>query len=270
MSATPWIPTPVWFLGWGVVGFYLERVQTAWAFALAILLVGLMLLVHGGLGREPSPVQARTYPLRALTLSDYAWVLGFTALLVTVTITSTITRAAMGTAVLPPEYERSLQESLGFRVIFAPVACELFFRGWLLARIRRPDGSNTWLAMLVSAVLFALVAGGLSLSGPLGTSAAASALGLTAAVLLVKTGSIWAPLLLHVLHNGALMLVAWSAQQRLSPLLGSERPVTLASAISAEAVAVLTWAVVLHSRWKRSGPPAREVGGRAKASAITL
>jgi membrane protease YdiL (CAAX protease family) len=270
MNATPWIPTPVCFLGWGGVGFYLGRLQTTWAFALAILLAGLMLLIHGGLGREPSPVQARTYPLRALTLSDCAWVLGFTALLVTVTIISTITRAAMGTTVSPAEYERSLQESLGLRVIFAPVACELFFRGWLLARIRRPDGSNTWLAMLVSALLFALVAGGLSLSGPLGTSAAASALGLTAAVLLVKTGSIWAPLLLHVLHNGALMLVAWSAQQRLPPILSGERPVTLATAILAEAVAVLAWAAALHSRWKRSSSPGLGVGGRAEASTITL
>ena len=270
MSLTS-ISTPVWVLIWIGAGLWLSRMPMAWSLLVATPLAGLVLLVHAGIGRRPSPEQARTYPLRRLVGADFLWVFGTAVLVVALTLTSTLSRATLGKPISAGEYARAYQAPLGLVLLFAPVACEMFFRGWLLGRLRRPDGLITWQAMLVSAFLFGLVARVLTLTGPLGTLPSAVALGLSAAVLLSRTGSILAPLLLHALHNGLLLFVAWYAQDRLVPLLGDRSPVSVGSAVAVEVIAVLAWALVLNRLWKRTAPTGagdRQSGSRAGFTSV--
>jgi membrane protease YdiL (CAAX protease family) len=254
MIALSSIPTPVWLVLWIGAGLCLTRMPPAWSLILGAPLAGLILLVHAGLARRPSPEQARTYPLRRLAGADYLWVFGTAVLVVALTLTSTLTRVTLGKPVPAGEYSRAYQTSLGLALLFGPVVCEMFFRGWLLGRLRRPDGLVTWKSMLVSAFLFGLVARFLSLTGPLGTLPSAIALGLSAAILVSRTGSLLAPMLLHALHNGSLMFVAWYAQGWLLPLLGDRSPVSVAFAVAMEVFAVLAWALVMNRLWNRAAP----------------
>ena len=89
-------------------------------------------------------------------------------------------------------------------VVLAPFAEELLFRGFFLGKMSARVGK--WLAVLVTALVF----GFMHLIAPtesgivLQWSAAADtfAMGLTAGILRVLTGSIWAGVILHSIKNG--------------------------------------------------------------------
>jgi membrane protease YdiL (CAAX protease family) len=79
-------------------------------------------------------------------------------------------------------------------VVAAPLAEELIFRGCLYGILRQIGGRL--LAIAVSSLLFALIHGHLpSLAGLMVLSVGLS-------LLYEKTGSLWAPILLHAAFNG--------------------------------------------------------------------
>ena len=88
-------------------------------------------------------------------------------------------------------------------VILAPLAEELLFRGYFLGRLG--DKIGKWFALIVTAVVFGLLhLPGFTDSGVvLQWSAAADTfvLGLTAGILRLLSGSIWAGVLLHAIKN---------------------------------------------------------------------
>ena len=89
-------------------------------------------------------------------------------------------------------------------VVIAPIAEELLFRGLFLGKLSERTGK--WLAVIVTALVF----GFMHLIAPTDTgivlqwSAAADtfAMGLTAGILQVLSGSIWAGVILHSIKNG--------------------------------------------------------------------
>lgn len=113
------------------------------------------------------------------------------------------------TLVAQPEQE-DLARDLGFDegvaaaiaagiaiVAVAPIAEEVFFRGFFFAGLGR--GMPIWAAALLSGVLFGAIhlqAGNLAIVPQL------SLLGVLLAWLYVRTGSLWPPILVHGLNNG--------------------------------------------------------------------
>lgn len=90
-------------------------------------------------------------------------------------------------------------------VIMAPLAEELLFRGYFLGRLS--ERINRWVAVVVVAVVFSLMhLLGADSNGHIVLQWAAAldimAFGLVAGVLRIKTGRIWAGVLLHALKNG--------------------------------------------------------------------
>lgn len=84
-------------------------------------------------------------------------------------------------------------------VVFAPVAEELLFRGYLLGKLRR------YMPAVVAGIVSALVFGAMHLPGSDGLQWAVAAdtfaLGLVLATLRLYTGAIWAGVLLHAIKN---------------------------------------------------------------------
>jgi ABC-2 type transport system permease protein len=78
-------------------------------------------------------------------------------------------------------------------VVAAPVVEEFLFRGILYRGLRRVCSAG-W-AVVLSALLFALV-------HPPGGAGAVFGMGLVAAVVLEKTGRLWAAMLVHGIYNG--------------------------------------------------------------------
>ena len=109
---------------------------------------------------------------------------------------------------LEPIHELIFQEHrpevLALTVVLAcvvgPVAEELFFRGVLYATIRRY--SSRWVAMLLSGALFSLVHTNLIGFLPI------MVLGCLLAYLYERTGSLIAPMTIHILHNTYLLSLA--------------------------------------------------------------
>jgi len=90
-------------------------------------------------------------------------------------------------------------------VLLAPVCEELFFRGYLVGALR-PYGQRS--AVLAAAAAFALIH---DLSPAL---AAHFALGCLLALMMVKTGSILAPMLIHASYNFTVLVLAFSGLER--------------------------------------------------------
>ena len=85
----------------------------------------------------------------------------------------------------------------GFLIIVAaPVSEEIFFRGFMFAGLRRA------MPMIVAALLSAIFWGALHLSaGNIGVAIQLSAFGAILALLYERTGTLWAPILAHVINN---------------------------------------------------------------------
>lgn len=79
-------------------------------------------------------------------------------------------------------------------VVIAPVAEEVLFRGYLLGKLRRqlPD----WLAAVITSVLFGIV------HFQWNVSLDVFALSLVLCTLRINSGSLWSPIMLHMLKNG--------------------------------------------------------------------
>lgn len=90
-------------------------------------------------------------------------------------------------------------------VLLAPVCEELFFRGYLVGALRQYSVRR---AVLISAAAFALVHA-VSAALP-----ARFALGCLLAVMMLRTGSILAPVLIHASYNFALLVLAFSGLER--------------------------------------------------------
>ena len=79
-------------------------------------------------------------------------------------------------------------------VVIAPVAEEVLFRGYLLGKLRKHI--PVWVAILVTSILFGLIHGAWNLAID------TFALSIILCVLRLTTGSLWAPILLHMMKNG--------------------------------------------------------------------
>lgn len=79
-------------------------------------------------------------------------------------------------------------------VIMAPVAEELLFRGFLFGKLKKYV--PIWLAIVITSLLFGLIHGQWDLAID------TFALSVILCVLRLSTGSIWAPILLHMTKNG--------------------------------------------------------------------
>lgn len=79
-------------------------------------------------------------------------------------------------------------------VVVAPVAEEVLFRGYLLQKIRKR--APLWIAILITSLLFAVV----HFAWNVGVDV--FVLSIALCVLRVATGSLWAPILLHMIKNG--------------------------------------------------------------------
>ncbi|MFC7338927.1 CPBP family intramembrane glutamic endopeptidase [Haloferula chungangensis] len=87
-------------------------------------------------------------------------------------------------------------------VIFAPIAEELVFRGFLFQSLERRSGF--WPAALLSTFLFAMI----HFYGFQGSLSVAS-FGIVACVLYRATGSLWTPIIYHALTNGIITAASW-------------------------------------------------------------
>ena len=94
-------------------------------------------------------------------------------------------------------------------VILAPLAEELFFRGYFMTKLT--DTTSTWFAVIFSSIVFGLLHSiGLSETGITTQWQAAidvTALGLVLASLRIITKNIWAGVILHMFKNGVAYVV---------------------------------------------------------------
>lgn len=85
-------------------------------------------------------------------------------------------------------------------VLVAPVAEEFLFRGYFYGVLRQCSGR--WWALGISTLVFA------GIHGHLPSFAGLALLGLLLAVIYERTGSLWVPIVMHSIFNGASVLVA--------------------------------------------------------------
>lgn len=78
-------------------------------------------------------------------------------------------------------------------VVIAPLAEEILFRGYLLSELRRR--TKTWIAILLTSLMFGVV----HLAWNVGIDV--FVLSIVLCVLRIKTGSLWASVLLHMIKN---------------------------------------------------------------------
>jgi len=88
-----------------------------------------------------------------------------------------------------------------FGGIIVPFAEELFFRGVLYLWLRQRFGF--WIGITVSSVLFGI------LHGDISVGVAAACLGFVLAWSYEKSQSLWSPVIIHVLNNGAKILLLY-------------------------------------------------------------
>lgn len=79
-------------------------------------------------------------------------------------------------------------------VVLAPIAEELLFRGYLFGKLRQHV--PIWVAIIATSILFGLIHGAWNLAID------TFALSIVLCILRVTTGSLWAPILLHMTKNG--------------------------------------------------------------------
>lgn len=149
-------------------------------------------------------------PIQAFGLRWLSWRQGLVAVIVTLALVLPAIYAAqwIGYSLCGPETDpqpivsflmehQSLRDRLTvilIAVVAAPLTEELIFRGCLYGILRQIGGK--FVAIAVSSLLFALIHGhGPSLAGLMILSVGLS-------LLYEKTGSLWAPILLHAAFNG--------------------------------------------------------------------
>jgi membrane protease YdiL (CAAX protease family) len=149
-------------------------------------------------------------PIEAFGLRWLSWRQGLVAVIVTLALVLPAIYAAqwIGYSLCGPETDpqpivsflmehQSLQDRLSvilIAVVAAPLTEELIFRGCLYGILRQIGGK--FLAIAISSLLFALIHGHIpSLAGLVILSVGLS-------LLYEKTGSLWAPILLHAAFNG--------------------------------------------------------------------
>jgi membrane protease YdiL (CAAX protease family) len=149
-------------------------------------------------------------PIEAFGLRWLSWRQGLVAVIVTLALVLPAIYAAqwIGYSLCGPETDpqpivsflmehQSLRDRLSvilIAVVAAPLTEELIFRGCLYCILRQIGGK--FLAIAVSSLLFALIHGHIpSLAGLVILSVGLS-------LLYEKTGSLWAPILLHAAFNG--------------------------------------------------------------------
>ena len=149
-------------------------------------------------------------PIEAFGLRWLSWRQGLVAVIVTLALVLPAIYAAqwIGYSLCGPETDpqpivsflmehQSLRDRLSvilIAVVAAPLTEELIFRGCLYGILRQIGGK--FLAIAVSSLLFALIHGHIpSLAGLVILSVGLS-------LLYEKTGSLWAPILLHAAFNG--------------------------------------------------------------------
>jgi uncharacterized protein len=147
--------------------------------------------------------------------------------------------------------------------IVAPVVEELVFRGFLLTRWARRYGVRS--GVVFSALLFGLLHFALA---PLG----AFALGLVAAVLYLRTGSLAAPILAHATANSTIVfatILGRSATEGPAPTPGVEElRGLLGVGLGLVAVATPLLAVVVARAWPRPDTPVPYDAAPMPAAAI--
>lgn len=144
-----------------------------------------------------------------------------------------------------------LVETVLLGILVFPVVEEMFFRGALLPALARKLGAGR--ALVLQALLF-----GCLHANPLGTAAFA----LLAGLLYLRTRSLWAPILFHVLGN-ALAIVPWTATSlwRATPagVMGAFRDdLPIAMAMLAISIPPLVWAGRTLWRQRRIAAPTPE------------
>jgi uncharacterized protein len=174
----------------------------------ALLAVNLLAVSLGLASLRASPLGG----LRALGLRGFAAsALGITAL----TYVAYLVFAAVWYALVQPEQEDVTRELgfdegglaaviAGFLIVgVAPLSEELFFRGFMYGGLRRRF--PVWAAIAISGVVFGLV----HYTGPdsIGVVPQLAVLGFLLAWLYERTGSLWPPILLHLLNNSLALLV---------------------------------------------------------------
>ena len=87
-----------------------------------------------------------------------------------------------------------------FAVVIAPLFEELFFRGYALPLLARRYG--LWVAIPIVSILFAAIHGHAPAVGPL------FILAVFFSLVYVKTGTLWASVIMHALFNGANLIFA--------------------------------------------------------------
>ncbi|MGB6896377.1 MAG: CPBP family intramembrane glutamic endopeptidase [Dehalococcoidia bacterium] len=138
--------------------------------------------------------------------ADFLWVPPVTAVVAHVAIVAyAVVVTAVGADALAPQQEledlfetRAILPLTGVAtVLAAPVAEEIFFRGFVFRGLIRP--LNVWGAALVSGLLFG--AAHISSVDTAGLIIPFSAVGMLFAWVYYRTGSLWAPMSAHFLFN---------------------------------------------------------------------
>jgi membrane protease YdiL (CAAX protease family) len=93
-------------------------------------------------------------------------------------------------------------------VIVAPVAEEILFRGYLFGKLKK--FVPIWVAILITSVVFGFIHGAWNLAID------TFALSVVLCLLRLSTGSIWAPMLLHMTKNGIAFYILF-----VNPILNS-------------------------------------------------
>ncbi len=97
-------------------------------------------------------------------------------------------------------------------VIVAPVAEEVLFRGYLFGKLRKH--ASAWVAILVTSLLFAFV------HFQWNVALDVFALSIILCLLRIVSGSLWAPILLHMIKNGVAFYFLFINPSLLSTLGG--------------------------------------------------
>ncbi|HEX2436072.1 MAG TPA: CPBP family glutamic-type intramembrane protease [Solirubrobacterales bacterium] len=196
-----------------IAAFDPEIESTAAQLSLQALLAFNLFAVSLGFASPRASPLAR---LHSLGLRGFAAsALGITAL----AYVAYIVFAAVWYALVQPEQEDVTRE-LGFDegglaaviagfliVAVAPLSEEIFFRGFMYGGLRRR--LPVWVAAVISGVVFGLV----HYTGPdsIGVVPQLAVLGILLAWLYERTGSLWPPILLHLLNNSLALVVITSS-----------------------------------------------------------
>ncbi len=177
--------------------------STILAAAIYTVSVGLVLMVPWWVKRRPTTIKDLGLTASPSGL-DFLWA---PAGYVVYAIASVLVMA-LATIVLPFVDFQQVQQT-GFNgitqqyelilafvslVVVAPVAEEVLFRGYLLGKLRKR--APLWIAILVTSLTFAIV----HFAWNVGIDV--FVLSIVLCVLRVMTGTLWAPIMLHMLKNG--------------------------------------------------------------------